>query len=264
MKKWRILILSVVFLPVLALGGAYTVDRYRMHQNKPVIFSTWGFSYAPPVEPMPAMEAQPCFLGTVLEETTSYMLIEPVEGESERTVADKIKIEYETDHIDFLYGLGRRVVIYYDGNIEPSSPPTIRTDDISTEGFRDFSLSVLPSDTAEKELIIRKRAPHDSDLGWHRQYNLYYYGLDEVSVFVDGQRLPLKDAIIQGKITMYALLGKANRDVSDGYLAELVYRDGGSQVYHYPDFTIVKYHTLDGNDDMYICTPGTDIHVKDK
>lgn len=30
------------------------------------------------------------------------------------------------------------------------------------------------------------------------------------------------------------------------------YDDGGSMEYHYPDFTIIKMHTLDGNRDVYI------------
>ena len=67
-----------------------------------------------------------------------------------------------------------------------------------------------------------------------------------------------------GKITMSAILAKANQDVSDGIIDELVYKDVGSQVYKYPDYTIVKYHTLDGNDDMYIGTPDIGIDVANK
>ena len=202
------------------------------------------------------------FLATVLEETTTYMIVEPAGDEHERTIAEKIKIDYGTDHIDYLYGIGRKVVVYYKGSIEASKPATIKTDDISTEGFRVWKLNVLPSSTATKVLAVPKAPEYDVD--WYRQYNLYYYGLEGVGIEIDGKNLDLGTAINQGMITMSAILAKANRDATDGIIDELVYKDGGSQVYKYPNYTIVKYHTLDGNDDMYIGTPDIDIHVKDK
>ncbi|MBP3448598.1 MAG: hypothetical protein J6K51_06240 [Clostridia bacterium] len=49
MKK-RIFVLGViVMLCLVVTGGMFGIDRYRMHENKPVIFSTWGYPYAPPV-----------------------------------------------------------------------------------------------------------------------------------------------------------------------------------------------------------------------
>ena len=202
------------------------------------------------------------FLATVREETTSYMIVEPCDGEYERVIADKIKIDYGTDHIDYLYGTGRKVVIYYNGGIETKDTATIKTDDISVDGFREWKLKVLPSENAEKKLVLSKAPEYDVD--WYRQYNLYYYGLDGVGIEIDGKNIGLDTAINQGMITMSAIVAKANQDVADGIIAELVYRDGGSQVYNYPDYTIVKYHTLDGNDDMYIGSPDIGIDVKDK
>lgn len=43
------------------------------------------------------------FIGTVLEETTTYMIVEPNEDEEERKSSDKICINYGTDHMDYLY-----------------------------------------------------------------------------------------------------------------------------------------------------------------
>lgn len=65
------------------------------------------------------------FVGTILEETTTYMIVEPNEDETERKSADKIKINYGTDYIDYLYGIGRKVVIYYTGYIMESYPAQI-------------------------------------------------------------------------------------------------------------------------------------------
>ena len=62
----------------------------------------------------------------------------------------------------------------------------------------------------------------------------------------------MQEALEQGKITLNAIVAKANQDVRNGVLQELVYKDGGSQMYQYPEYTIIKYHTLDGNRDVYI------------
>ena len=50
MKKKIIIIVSIIVVLALAVGGAYLIDKNRMDNNKPVIFSTWGYDYAPPEE----------------------------------------------------------------------------------------------------------------------------------------------------------------------------------------------------------------------
>lgn len=48
MKKEILIILSIIVLIAIIIGTMYIIDRIRMKNNKPVIFSTWGYSYAPP------------------------------------------------------------------------------------------------------------------------------------------------------------------------------------------------------------------------
>ncbi|MBR3996375.1 MAG: hypothetical protein IKI97_14005 [Clostridia bacterium] len=246
-----------------------------MKNNEPVVFSTWGAKYTHPVKPndYPLQNGvnsnkEQSFVGKVIEETTTYMIVEPANDEYERTVAEQIKIEYGTDHKDYLYGTGRLVVIYYKGeiNTDDGKMSSIKTDDISVEGFREWEMKVVSSNEHTTKKIYDKAQPHDSDTEshWYRQYNLYYHGLEDVIITVDGEQHSLAHAMKLGKITMSAILAKANQDVSDGIIDELVYKDGGSQVYKYPDYTIVKYHTLDGNDDMYIGTPDIGIDVANK
>ncbi len=266
-------ILCFVFIIAVVFGTLYVIDHKRMDNNEPVVFSTWGKQYVPPVNDYPLKNGEnpnteQSFVGKVIEETTTYMIVEPAEDEYERTVAEQIKIEYGTDHKDYLYGTGRLVVIYYKGeiNTDDGKMSSIKTDDISVEGFRDWEMKVVLSNEHTTKKIYDKAQPHDSDTEshWYRQYNLYYHGLEDVIITVDGEQHSLAHALKRGKITMSAILAKANQDVSDGVIDELVYKDGGSQVYKYSDYSIVKYHTLDGNDDMYIGTPDIDIHVKDK
>ena len=272
-KKVVGLMLCFIFIIGVVFGTLYAVDHQRMKNNEPVVFSTWGKQYVPPVNDYPIRngvnpDEEQSFVGTVIEETTSYMVVEPAHDEYEKTVADRIKIEYGTDHIDYLYGTGRMVVIYYkdDINTADGNMASIKSDDISTEGFREWEIKVVPSNEPNNKKIMEKTQPHDSDTTshWYKQYNLYYHGLEDVIITVDGEKHSLAHALKRGKITMSAILAKANRDVADGVIQDLRYKDGGSAVFKYPDYTIVKYHTLDGNDDMYIGTPDIDIHVKDK
>ncbi|MBQ8044279.1 MAG: DUF3221 domain-containing protein [Clostridia bacterium] len=48
MRKKIIIVITVFIAVLLLLGIMYLVDRYMMKNNKPVIFSTWGYDYAPP------------------------------------------------------------------------------------------------------------------------------------------------------------------------------------------------------------------------
>jgi len=47
-KKIFLGILIICLIPAI-LFGMYITDKIRMENNKPVIFSTWGYSYVPPI-----------------------------------------------------------------------------------------------------------------------------------------------------------------------------------------------------------------------
>jgi len=49
MKKKIFIVVLVICLLGIILLGMYITDRIRMKQNKPVIFSTWGYQYVPPI-----------------------------------------------------------------------------------------------------------------------------------------------------------------------------------------------------------------------
>ena len=48
-KKIFVIVLAIDLIGIIILG-MYLIDRIRMKNNKPVIFSTWGYSYVPPIE----------------------------------------------------------------------------------------------------------------------------------------------------------------------------------------------------------------------
>ncbi len=272
MKKKIIIIILAIVLVALAIGGAYAIDMHRIKNNKPVLFSSWGYDYTPPevqsdFDYLLGTDNKYSFVGTVLEETTTYMIVEPIKDKPDITMGDKVKVEYGTDHIDYLYGIGRKVVIYFEGKhiATEDGMKLIKSDDISTEGFREFEIEVKPSQKKEKRMVL---SSDDIDkftsFGHISDVNLYYYGLDEVMITIKGFTMPLEKALEQGRITLQGIIAKANQDVTDGLLEELVYKDGGSQVYKYPDYTIIKYHTLDGNRDVYIGSADMDIEIANK
>ena len=278
MKKKVLIIISVLILIAIAIGGAYSIDMYQMKNNKPVVFSTWGYQYVPPEEqndfPLrdnsaPNIEVdyaiEQSFVGTIVEETNTSLVVVPNADEDERTIyGERITVNLNEEHKDYLYGEGRKVVVYYNASPQ-SSAASITANNISTEGFIDFELSVELSKQKRKDLILRSdEIDKFTSFVQKSDVNLYYYGLSEVNVFVDNQTIPLVVALEKGKLTLNAIIQKANRAVSAGELEELVYKDGGSQVYKYPDYTIIKYHTLDGNRDVYIGSTDMDIHIADK
>lgn len=55
---------------------------------------------------------------------------------------------------------------------------------------------------------------------------------------------------------MEEIIAKANKDLPDA----ISYDDGGSIEYHYENYTIIKFHTLDGNRDVYIGTKNMTIN----
>ena len=191
------------------------------------------------------------FVGTVLEETTTYMIVEPNEDEEERRTADKIQINYGEEHLDYFYGVGRKVIIKYSGYIKETYPAQIDTNKILIQGFEEFELSVKESEDKKKSKILNNQELDK----WNSDFDLYYYGLEEVNIFVDNKTMSLEEALKSGKMTIDGILAKANEDVSNGIIQTEMYKDGGTTEWYYEDYTIIKRHSLDGNRDVYIGIP---------
>lgn len=49
-KKKFLVILGVIIISILLLVSMFSIDINRIRNNKPVIFSNWGFDYVPPVD----------------------------------------------------------------------------------------------------------------------------------------------------------------------------------------------------------------------
>ena len=85
-------------------------------------------------------------------------------------------------------------------------------------------------------------------------YDIYCYNVN-VEIEIDGNLLSLRDALLNNKISMNEILEKSNKDLLEGKITVANYKDGGSRLYKYDDYTILKCHTIDGNRDVYFGTP---------
>lgn len=188
------------------------------------------------------------FIGTILEETTTYMIVEPNEDEIERKSSDKIMINYGVDHNDYLYGVGRKVLINYTGYIMETYPAQINTNNISTQGYSDFEILVKESSQLKSKKILNNKELYK----YNSDYDLYYYGLEEVEVKVDDKTNSLEEALRSGRLTLDGIIAKANEDAHKNIITSDMYKDGGSMIYYYDNYTILKFHNLDGNRNIYI------------
>lgn len=139
---------------------------------------------------------------------------------------------------DTYYGLGYKVEVEVEKNI-------------SADGYSDFEISIVKSENKESKRVLNNQElyKHNSD------YDLYYYGVDEINVTVDNKTMPLEDALRSGKVTIEKIISNANRDLDEGRITGDMYKEGGTMEYHYDTYAIIKSHSLDGNRDVYIGVP---------
>ena len=190
------------------------------------------------------------FYGRVVEATASYIIVEPNEDEEERKSTDKISISLG-EYNDALYEVGTNVKITYNGEIMETYPAQVKATKIELKSAENF------------EILFKDRQPIDSynkiyailDKSETNKYNYTIYAYDgSVNIKIDDKEYSLKDALLESKITMEEIIQKANKDLDNNKITGDMYKDGGSMIYQYDTYTIIKCHTIEGNRDVYIGT----------
>ena len=97
------------------------------------------------------------------------------------------------------------------------------------------------------------------------QYDNIDYGLytiaGDVTVTVEKDMVySLEDALNQKIISVQSILDQAKEDEKYGICETAFFHDGGSIEYRYKDYTILKFNSLDGNNDLIIGMPGSIIN----
>lgn len=196
-------------------------------------------------------QENPYFYGKVVEAKQNYILVEPNEGEEIRKSADKISIGLGEKN-DAIYEVGTNVKITYDGTVMESYPAQINAIDIEVKSAEDFEIRFYDKSYESQQKV---RSILDKMESEKYDYNIYAY-MGEVNILINGEEMPLRDALLENKITMDEIIAKVNQDWEDEKIQGDMYNDGGTIEYHYADYTIIKMHNLDGNRDVYIGTPG--------
>lgn len=200
-------------------------------------------------------QENPYFYGTVIESEKDYILVQPNEGEKIRNSADKISIRLG-ENIDYMYEVGTNVKITYNGMIMETYPAQVEPIDIEIKSAENFEIIFEDKSYESKQKvrpILEKTESEKYD------YNVYSY-MGEVKIVIDGEEMSLRDSLLQNKITMDEIIAKANQDVTDKKISGDQYNDGGSILYKYENYTIIKVHNLDGNRDVYIGTPDMELN----
>lgn len=194
------------------------------------------------------------FYGKVIESNGKTIIVEPNEDEAIRKSADKIAIGLGENN-DALYVVGTNVKITYDGTIMETYPAQIKATKIELKSVDQFNLVFYQKTnikSKQKEVIISKGEVDNID------YNVYAFeghiaiNLNSNNSELSENSISLRNALLQGKITMNEILTKANKDLGENKITGDIFKDGGTMIYKYDNYTIIKYHTLDGNRDVYI------------
>lgn len=203
MKK-KVFLVSIIILIILLLV-VFVINQYRMKNNLPVLFSTWGYGYVPPV---------------IMEDDT---------------------------------------IVHYPDVIE-----------------------LIVSESGTKDLVKITTG----ELGEKYDYDIYYYGLDKVDIKLGTKTMDLKEALLTNTITMDYIIDTIDKDGKDlrekfeeyisknlepipfnkykeigeeygknGLIYCSMYKDGGTMIYEYKSYAIMKRNRLSGDRDVYIGIP---------
>ena len=148
-----------------------------------------------------------------------------------------------------------KVDVVFNSVINPDNKNIIFSYDLNKS---DYKASIQVNFLERKEIGLKKidktkdlRKTKDSNI-----FNSYIYN-GVVYVLEDGDMMvPIEDVIKKDTTYLTRLLEQAKVDSQYGICEKVEYDDGGSVEYLYDYYTIVKFNTLDGNNDLVIGPKG--------
>ena len=184
-------------------------------------------------------------------------------SESFRICLDSTRDEYSSEK-DRTYKYGKftkykideseeRIAIYMEGPVEGSiGEPYIIGYDKNAEIINNYEFNYL-LEVQKSENIEKKKITVDG-LQNKYDYDIYYYGIDSATIEIDNQKMDLIEALRNDKVTMEKMIEQAEKD-SKSIIVSDMYKEGGSMIYFYDSYTIIKRNSIDGDRDVYIGIP---------
>lgn len=146
--------------------------------------------------------------------------------------------------------IGDAIEVVYDGRIAESYPGQINfVYEIRSANVKCPTLTYAFSPEVGQSKGLTQ-VVENCDLGCA----VYYFGLDNVNVTVEEQTMSLQRALAVGVVSAEYWLSQADADAKAGKNECELYDDGGSKLYRYEDYAILKMNTLDGDKTLYIGT----------
>lgn len=109
----------------------------------------------------------------------------------------------------------------------------------------DFTLTYVQEEKTELKKIL------DKNISKLYDYNIYTYG-GNVLIEINNIKYDFKEALEKQIITIDMILNKAKEDSQNQICIEEKVYDGGSIQYRYSNYTLLKYHDLNGKEDFVI------------
>ncbi len=91
-------------------------------------------------------------------------------------------------------------------------------------------------------------------------YNVYSYE-GNIKIKIDDVEYDFKEALLQEKITIQDIFSKAQKDVKNKISKMQAWDDGGTVIYKYETYSIIKFNTIGGCKDFYIGSPDMNYSV---
>lgn len=151
------------------------------------------------------------------------------------------------NNIEFRIGAGPLIEITSEDEL-----PVICTYSIESSNYQknvDMQFSQRKNKDIKK--IIDSGSSEDYD------FSVYTYGGDVNFLVEDDMVYTFEKALKEKVVTVDDILEQAKMDKKYGLCEIDSYKDGGTIEYRYKDYTIVKYSTLDGNQDFVVGPQGS-------
>lgn len=131
----------------------------------------------------------------------------------------------------------------------------IRTNDESKTV--DFELVFTEDSSLGKQKIVSKNIFNKET------YDLFVYN-GNVEVIINNEKYDLKEALTNKRLKVDDILNKIKKDADNNIIEYGMFKDGGTILYKYDTYKVIKYNTLNGNNDMYIGSKDLEYSIGEK
>jgi len=175
-KKIFIITISIILMFIVMLMVMYGIDINRMRNNKPVVFSTWGYSYVPPID-LKEEEIELAIMDYLIEKGDS----EPTHHENEKTFASMRVYLIEEKERDKHYNIYAWVL---------EEKHYLENDEIKQDSGSSIPYKFVVKNVDDNFTVTDSRIPRDGS----------YYSVDMKNIFPDSVRNDMDDVHTDGTI----------------------------------------------------------------